>query len=79
MWCTCIAAVQIGGEKIEYAQLGDCMIVAILRNGTIQVLTKDTVEGISKRAKKKREEDRKQGLSVLEEHVFSRCARTVKI
>ncbi len=78
MWCTCIAAVQIGGEKIEYAQLGDCMIVAILRNGTIQVLTKDTVEGISKRAKKKREEDRKQGLSVLEEHVFQDVREQLK-
>ena len=40
-------------REIEYAQLGDCMIVAILRNGTIQVLTKDTVEGISKRAKRR--------------------------
>ncbi len=54
LWCTCIAAVQIVGEKIEYAQLGDCMIVAILQNGTMQVLTKDTVEGISKRAKKEK-------------------------
>ena len=53
LWCTCIAAVQIVGEKIEYAQLGDCMIVAIFRKGTMQVLTKDTVEGISKRAKRK--------------------------
>ena len=52
LWCTCIAAVQIEGGKIEYAQLGDCMIVAILQNGTMQALTRDTVEGISKRAKK---------------------------
>ena len=54
------------------------MIVAILRNGMMQVVTKDTVKGISKRAKKKREEDREKGLSVPEEH-FSRCSRTVKI
>ena len=53
LWCTCIAAVQIVGEKIEYAQLGDCMIVATFQNGTMQVLTKDTVEGISKRAKRR--------------------------
>ncbi|MBE5106341.1 protein phosphatase 2C domain-containing protein [Bacillus thuringiensis] len=70
LWCTCIAAVQIDGEKLEYAQLGDCMIVAILQDGTMQVLTKDTVKGIGGRAKKKREEERKKGLSVPEEHVF---------
>ena len=69
LWCTCIAAVQIVGEKIEYAQLGDCMIFAIFQNGTMQVLTKDTVEGISQRAKRK-EKKIKKGLSVPEEHIF---------
>ena len=78
LWCTCIAAVQIDSEKLEYAQLGDCMIVAILRNGAMQVLTKDTVNGISKRAKKKREEDRKKGLSVPEEHVFQDVREQLK-
>ena len=78
MWCTCIAAVQIVGEKIEYAQLGDCMIVATFQNGTMQVLTKDTVEGISKRAKRKREEDRKKGLSVPEEPVFQDVREQLK-
>ncbi|MDF9448097.1 protein phosphatase 2C domain-containing protein [Bacillus toyonensis] len=78
LWCTCIAAVQINGEKIEYAQLGDCMIVAILQNGTMQVVTKDTVKGISKRAKKKREEDRKKGLFVPEEHVFQDVREQLK-
>ena len=34
-------------------RLGDCMIVATFQNGTMQVLTKDTVEGISKRAKRR--------------------------
>lgn len=46
------------------------MVVAILQNGAMRVLTKDTVQGISKRAKKKREEDREKGLPVPEEHVF---------
>ncbi|WP_119683825.1 protein phosphatase 2C domain-containing protein [Bacillus cereus] len=78
LWCTCIAAVQIVGEKIEYAQLGDCMIVATFQNGTMQVVTKDTVEGISKRAKKKREDDRKKGLSVPEEYVFQDVREQLK-
>ncbi|MDM5428867.1 protein phosphatase 2C domain-containing protein [Bacillus mycoides] len=78
LWCTCIAAVQIEGEKLEYAQLGDCMIVAILQDGAIRVLTKDTVQGISKRAKKKREEDREKGLPVPEEHVFQDVQEQLK-
>ncbi|MGE6537976.1 protein phosphatase 2C domain-containing protein [Bacillus luti] len=78
LWCTCIAAVQIDGTKIEYAQLGDCMIVVILRNGKMQVVTKDTVKGISKRAKKKREEDHEKGLSVPEELVFQDVREQLK-
>ena len=79
LWCTCIAAVQIEGDKLEYAQLGDCMIVAILQDGAIRVLTKDTVQGISKRAKKKREEDREKGLPSTGRTRFSRCSGAVKI
>lgn len=71
LWSTCIAVVHITDETIQYAQLGDCMIVATFRDGTVQVLTKDTVKGISRRAKKKREEDRKNSLSVPGEHVFN--------
>jgi serine/threonine protein phosphatase PrpC len=70
LWCTCIAAIHITDKTIEYAQLGDCMIVAKFFDGTVQVLTKDTVKGISKRAKQKREEDRKKGLSVPSEAIF---------
>ena len=51
---------QIVGEKIEYAQLGDCMIVATFQNGTMQVLTKTQLKELVK-SKKKREEDRKKG------------------
>ncbi len=73
LWCTCIAAVQIVGEKIEYAQLGDCMIVAILQNGTMQVLTKDTVEGISKRAKRKEKKIVKKGYLYQKNMFFKMC------
>ena len=70
LWCTCIAAIHITDKTIEYAQLGDCMIVAKFIDGTVQVLTKDTVKGISKRAKQKREEDRQKGLSIPDEEAF---------
>lgn len=54
------------------------MIVAILQDGAMRVLTKDTVQGISKRAKKKREEDREKGLPVPEEHVFQDVREQLK-
>ncbi|MEY8350594.1 protein phosphatase 2C domain-containing protein [Bacillus cereus] len=78
LWCTCIAVVHIKDRSIQYAQLGDCMIVATLHDGTVRVLTKDTVKGISSRAKKKREEDRKKGLPVPEEYVFDDVREQLK-
>ncbi|MEH6889594.1 protein phosphatase 2C domain-containing protein [Bacillus sp. JJ864] len=71
LWCTCIAAIHITDKTIEYAQLGDCMIVAKFVDGSVKVLTEDTVKGISKRAKQQREEDRKKGLSVPNEAIFN--------
>lgn len=78
VWCTCIAVVCIKDRSIQYAQLGDCMIVATLHDGTMKVLTKDTVKGISVRAKRKREEDRKKGLPVPEEHIFNDIQEQLK-
>jgi len=78
VWCTCIAVVRIKDRCIQYAQLGDCMIVVTLRDETIKVLTKDTVKGISARAKRKREEDRKKGLLVPEEYIFNDIRQQLK-
>ncbi|WP_243523573.1 protein phosphatase 2C domain-containing protein [Bacillus pseudomycoides] len=78
LWCTCIAVVHIKDRSIQYAQLGDCMIVATLYDGTTKVLTKDTVKGISTRAKRKREEDRRKGLPVPEEHTFNDIRQQLK-
>ncbi|HDX9588430.1 TPA: protein phosphatase 2C domain-containing protein [Bacillus pseudomycoides] len=71
LWCTCIAAIHITDKTIEYTQLGDCMIVAKCIDGSVKVLTKDTVKGISKRAKQKREKERKKGLFVPDEVIFT--------
>ena len=54
------------------------MIVAIFQNGTMQVLTKDTVEGISQRAKRK-EKKIVKGVICTGRTYFSRCERAVKI
>ena len=53
------------------------MIVATFQNGTMQVLTKDTVEGISKRAKRRGKKIVK-GLSVPEEYVFQDVREQLK-
>ncbi|PGS54211.1 protein phosphatase 2C domain-containing protein [Bacillus sp. AFS041924] len=70
LWTTCVAIVKIDKQKVSFAQLGDCMILAEYHNGHIKTLTKDTVKGISIRAKAKREKDRKKGLILPEESYF---------
>ncbi|WP_079479253.1 protein phosphatase 2C domain-containing protein [Halobacillus salinus] len=69
-WTTCVAAVKIEDSHFEYAHLGDCMIIIEDKNGEKVILTEDTVEGISERARKKRGDDRKRGVSVPEESYF---------
>ena len=77
-WTTCVAAIKIVGSKMFFAQLGDCMILASYFDGSKRVLTKDTVKGISERAKKKRAALRKQGMDVPTESVFSDHFETLR-
>jgi serine/threonine protein phosphatase PrpC len=71
LWSTCAAIIKIEEDgKIAYAQLGDCMIIAEYQNGTIKVLTRDTVKDISYRAKTWREEQRKQGVNIPDEEYY---------
>jgi len=53
-WACCVAAVQIVGESLHYAQLGDCMVIARYRDGRVEVLTENRVKGVSARAVAKR-------------------------
>ncbi|MFT4412256.1 protein phosphatase 2C domain-containing protein [Fredinandcohnia humi] len=70
LWCTCIAAIQIHETFVEFVQLGDCMAVAGYQDGSVEVLTKDTVKNISFRAKEKRNRDRENGMDVPNEEIF---------
>lgn len=70
LWSTCVAIVKIEKQKVSYAQLGDCMILAEYHNGKIKILTKDTVKDISIRAKKRRDKERKQGLILPDESYY---------
>jgi len=69
-WSTCVAIIKIDKQKISFAQLGDCMIIAEYHNGQINILTKDTVKDISIRAKMRREKERKQGLNLPDESYY---------
>lgn len=71
LWSTCAAIIKLEKDgMISYAQLGDCMVIAEYRNGMIKALTKDTVKGISTRAKQWREDQRKQGKKLPAEEYF---------
>ncbi|MBD2862043.1 PP2C family serine/threonine-protein phosphatase [Paenibacillus oceani] len=71
LWSTCLSVAQVMGEGIRYAQLGDSMAVARYADGSVKVLTENRVNGISARAKAKRERDRQNGLHVEEESFFA--------
>jgi serine/threonine protein phosphatase PrpC len=70
LWSTCVALVEIKGDRVEFAQLGDCMIIAGFKDRSIKVLTKDTVKGINRRARKKRNKDCQNGINVPKEEFF---------
>ncbi|SFU45101.1 protein phosphatase 2C domain-containing protein [Alicyclobacillus macrosporangiidus] len=61
LWCTCAAVVCVQPGQLAFAQLGDCMILGLRDDGSHQVYTKDTVEGISERARRHRLERVKAG------------------
>lgn len=70
LWSTCVAIIKFDKQRISFAQLGDCMILAENHNGQINILTKDTVKDISRRAKLRREKERKQGLILPDESYY---------
>ncbi|WP_051663077.1 protein phosphatase 2C domain-containing protein [Alicyclobacillus macrosporangiidus] len=61
LWCTCAAVVGVQSGQVEFAQLGDCMILGLRDDGSYEVYTTDTVEGISERAHRHRLERLKAG------------------
>lgn len=69
-WSTCVAIVQVEETHINYAQLGDSMIVAGYTHKSAKLLTQDTVKGISSRAKLKRASDRANGIDVFDEKYY---------
>jgi len=44
LWATGLAVVRICEHQVEYAQAGDCMIVAVYADGTVRTVTHDQVD-----------------------------------
>lgn len=42
-WMTGAAIVRIGHRRIEYAQVGDCTLAAVYEDGSVRVLSRDSV------------------------------------
>jgi hypothetical protein len=71
LWATCAAVIRIEPNgMMSFAQLGDCIILVERKDGTIEPLTRDTVQGIHERAKRKRERDRAEGIPLPEESYY---------
>ncbi|MFC8564135.1 protein phosphatase 2C domain-containing protein, partial [Peribacillus frigoritolerans] len=70
LWSTCVALIKVEEIKISFAQLGDCMILAEYHDNLIKILTKDTVNDISVRAKARREKERQNGIYLPEENHY---------
>ncbi|CDQ20493.1 Protein phosphatase 2C [Halobacillus karajensis] len=77
-WSTCVAVVKITLAHIEFVHLGDSMIIIGEKNGKCKVITKDTVKGISARAKQKREGERLKGRKLPEESHFNKTIHKLR-
>ncbi|GIP34687.1 protein phosphatase 2C domain-containing protein [Paenibacillus sp. J2TS4] len=67
LWTAALAAVRIHERSIEYVQAGDCMLIAVYKDGTIRVVTHDQVAHIDKETKKLWQEGQQQGITTREE------------
>lgn len=67
LWTSALALVRIRELVIDYAQVGDCMIIAEYRNGRIRALSHDQVSHIDEESKRLWEEGINNGIEKREE------------
>lgn len=70
LWSTCVSVVQISENYLEYASVGDTMILACNKLDEINVLTVNSVKNISARARMNRELKRSNGIQIPDETFF---------
>ncbi len=76
LWAAGIVVVRIGEHQIEYAQTGDCMLVAVYKDGTVRTVTHDQVDHFDEKSRLLWERYSKEGLPPDE--VRSRVYETIK-
>lgn len=64
LWSTCGVAAHVAADAIHIVQVGDCMVLAMDKQGSVTFLTPDTVEGITERVMARLKADRRKGLQV---------------
>lgn len=67
LWTSALAVIRVRDRYIDYAQVGDCMIIAQYEDGTIRVLSRDQVAHMDKISKNAREEGIRQGFTTREQ------------
>lgn len=67
LWTTGLAIVRILPHAVEYVQAGDCMIMAVYKDGTIRTITRDQVDHIDQQMKTRWEEGIRDGLTTQSE------------
>lgn len=67
LWTCALALVRISGNYIDYAQVGDCMIVAAYKDGTIRAVSRDQVAPVDFKMKRVLEDGIRQGITAKEE------------
>ena len=69
-WTTCVAMIHVTESIITYAGLGDSLVLAKFKDGTVKALTMDTVIGVSRRMRDKRERERAAGITLPDESYY---------
>ncbi|GIO32663.1 MULTISPECIES: protein phosphatase 2C domain-containing protein [Paenibacillus] len=67
LWTAALAAIRIQEHHIEYVQAGDCMVIAMYRDGAVRTLTRDQVAYIGEESLAIWKQGIEQGIHTKEE------------
>jgi serine/threonine protein phosphatase PrpC len=67
LWTSALALIRISDRYIDYAQVGDCMIMAQYEDGSIRVVSRDQVAHMDEISKHAREEGIRRGLTTRDQ------------
>lgn len=67
LWTTGAAIVRVREHCVEYAQTGDCMIIAVYADGTVRTVTRDQVAHIDNQTRRLLEEGIRSGMTRIAE------------